>query len=56
MYLLDTNGLRRGIDPLAEEGLKDFSCRGRILCESPVLEDDALLLRQMWMEISGETP
>jgi len=36
--------------------LKDFACRGRILCESPVLEDDALLLRQMWMEISGETP
>ncbi|RCK71829.1 MAG: Endonuclease IV [Anaerolineae bacterium] len=35
--------------------LKDFACRGRILCESPVLEDDALLLRQMWMEISGET-
>jgi len=34
--------------------LKDSHCRGRILCESPVLEEDALLLRQMWMEISGE--
>ena len=29
-------------------------CRGRILCESPVLEDDALLIRQMWLEISQE--
>jgi deoxyribonuclease-4 len=29
-------------------------CRGRILCESPVLEDDALLIRQMWVEISKE--
>jgi deoxyribonuclease-4 len=36
--------------------LKDFRCRGRILCESPVLEEDALLLRQMWVEISGEVP
>lgn len=36
--------------------LKDSGCRGRILCESPVLEEDALLLRQMWLEISGETP
>jgi hypothetical protein len=29
-------------------------CRGRILCEGPVLEDDALLIRQMWVEISKE--
>lgn len=36
--------------------LKDYRCSGRILCESPVLEDDALILRQMWLEISGETP
>lgn len=34
--------------------LKDFNCRGRILCESPILEDDALKTKQMWMEISGE--
>lgn len=34
--------------------LKDFHCRGRILCESPILEDDALKAKQMWMEISGE--
>ncbi len=30
-------------------------CQGRLLCESPVLEDDAVLLRQRWMEISGES-
>ncbi|GAB4478458.1 MAG: deoxyribonuclease IV [Anaerolineales bacterium] len=36
--------------------LKDFGCGGRILCESPVLEDDALILRQMWLDISEETP
>ncbi|MCS6908497.1 MAG: TIM barrel protein [Anaerolineales bacterium] len=36
--------------------LKDFRCRGRILCESPVLEDDALILRRLWLEISGESP
>lgn len=36
--------------------LQDYRCGGRILCESPVLEDDALILRQMWLEISGETP
>lgn len=36
--------------------LKDFGCRGRVLCESPILEDDALVLRQKWIDISGETP
>lgn len=34
--------------------LKDFGCRGRILCESPVLEDDALKVMALWAEISGE--
>jgi len=29
-------------------------CRGRILCESPALEDDALLIRQIWVEVSRE--
>lgn len=38
------------------QALKDYGCSGRILCESPVLEDDALILRQMWIEVSGETP
>ena len=32
--------------------LHDFECRGRILCESPILEDDALKLKELWDEIS----
>jgi len=28
--------------------------KGRILCESPVLETDALKLKQLWQEVSGE--
>jgi deoxyribonuclease IV len=35
--------------------LKDFGCQGRILCESPAMEDDALILRSTWCEISGES-
>lgn len=34
--------------------LQARGCQGRLLCESPVLEDDALLLRQLWIEVSGE--
>jgi deoxyribonuclease-4 len=37
------------------KALNDFGCAGRILCESPVMEDDALIFRQTWMEISGES-
>lgn len=36
--------------------LKDFYGRGRLLCESPVMEDDALKIQAAWLEISGETP
>ena len=32
--------------------LQDFGAAGRILCESPVLEDDALLLKQWWQELT----
>ncbi|MEA3440329.1 MAG: TIM barrel protein [Chloroflexota bacterium] len=28
--------------------LKDFNCSGRILCESPILEEDALKIKQTW--------
>jgi deoxyribonuclease-4 len=35
--------------------LKDFGCRGRLLCESPVMEEDALKIQAAWLEISGET-
>lgn len=31
--------------------LKSMQCQGRILCESPVMEDDALLIMNRWDEI-----
>jgi deoxyribonuclease-4 len=34
--------------------LKDFGCGGRILCESPVMEEDALLLKKTWLKVSRE--
>jgi deoxyribonuclease-4 len=34
--------------------LHDAGARGRLMCESPVLEVDALKFRELWMEISGE--
>jgi deoxyribonuclease IV len=34
--------------------LKDFGCSGRILCESPVMEEDALLMLKTWRKVSGE--
>ena len=33
--------------------LHDFDCRGRILCESPAMEDDALILKQLWDEVAS---
>ncbi|OGO29958.1 MAG: hypothetical protein A2136_04640 [Chloroflexi bacterium RBG_16_54_11] len=30
------------------KALKTFRCRGRILCESPVMEDDALYMKDLW--------
>jgi len=34
--------------------LKAFGCAGRILCESPVMEEDALNMLKAWKKISGE--
>jgi deoxyribonuclease-4 len=34
--------------------LKDFGCGGRILCESPAMEEDALIMLKTWKEVSGE--
>ena len=34
--------------------LRDFGCAGRILCESPIMEEDALKLKKAWKKISGE--
>jgi len=36
------------------QALKNFDCAGRILCESPVMEEDALELKKIWTEVSGE--
>lgn len=36
------------------QALKEFNCQGRILCESPILEDDALLCKQSWCNVSEE--
>lgn len=33
--------------------LSDFGCQGRILCESPVMEDDALLIQGTWQAIAA---
>ncbi len=34
--------------------LHDFKAGGRILCESPKMEEDALYMQQVWQELSGE--
>jgi deoxyribonuclease-4 len=34
--------------------LAAFDCEGRILIESPVMEEDALLTQKRWMEIDGD--
>lgn len=36
--------------------LLDSKASGRIMCESPVLEVDALKFKAMWMDLSGEKP
>ena len=49
--------------PLEESDLKlkdlfralyEFKAGGRILCESPIMETDALYMKKIWQEISGE--
>jgi deoxyribonuclease-4 len=35
------------------KALQDFCCGGRILCESPELENDALVLQERWSEAAG---
>ena len=36
------------------EVLKEFGCAGRILGESPIMEEDALNMKKAWMKVSGE--
>jgi deoxyribonuclease-4 len=55
-----TKGERKHL-PLAEadldlkalfQALFDMQCAGRILCESPVMEEDALKMKETWLEIN----
>jgi endonuclease IV len=34
--------------------LYHFKAGGRILCESPLMEQDALYMKKVWQEVSGE--
>ena len=34
--------------------LHDLGCSGRILCESPIMEEDALNMKKAWLKESGE--
>ncbi len=34
--------------------LKEFGCAGRILCESPIMEQDALNMKKSWKKVSKE--
>jgi deoxyribonuclease-4 len=34
--------------------LHNNKCQGRILCESPILEEDALSMQKVWAKVSGE--
>ena len=36
------------------KALKEFGCGGRILCESPIMEEDALNMLKGWKKVSGE--
>jgi deoxyribonuclease-4 len=36
------------------KALKEFGCAGRILCESPIMEEDALNMKKAWMKVSKE--
>lgn len=36
------------------KALNEFGCEGRILCESPIMEEDALNMKKAWMKVSGE--
>jgi deoxyribonuclease-4 len=35
------------------KALDEFECAGRILCESPIMEDDALIIQKQWQLLTG---
>jgi deoxyribonuclease-4 len=44
---LDLNAILRA--------LHEFNAAGRILCESPIMEEDSLNMKRAWLEVSGES-
>jgi deoxyribonuclease IV len=36
------------------QALHDSGAKGRLLCESPAMEDDALKFKKLWLKVSGE--
>ena len=36
------------------KAMHEFGCGGRILCESPIMEEDALHMKKVWAKVSGE--
>ncbi len=36
------------------KALHDSGAKGRLLCESPVMEEDALKFKKLWLKVSGE--
>jgi deoxyribonuclease-4 len=36
------------------KALNEFECGGRIMCESPIMEEDALNMKKAWIKASGE--
>jgi deoxyribonuclease-4 len=34
------------------KALVDMKCAGRVLCESPVMEDDALVMQKTWRKFA----
>ncbi len=37
------------------KALHSIGAKGRILCESPIMEEDALYMQKVWLELSGES-
>jgi len=37
--------------PILMKTLKEFNTRGRVIIESPILEQDALMLREIYTEL-----
>jgi deoxyribonuclease-4 len=40
--------------PALLRALDEFGCSGRLLCESPAMEEDAQVMKLKWLELSGE--